>query len=102
MKVTPNQSLLDVILQGCGTLEAGMQVAADNGLPLSYMPAVDSEVLKTDAAGKMQNAGVLKYLVRNGILIGTSGSVYDDDVYVSEDDEDVYVSEDGTTVYTPE
>ena len=100
MKVKPNQSFLDIILQGCGTMERGMQVAIDNGLPLSYLPIVNSKIAISDTARVESNFAVLKYLRQNEIVIGTRGGVSisgllteDSDDIVTEDEIDRLIEE---------
>ena len=75
MIVKPNQSFLDVIIQGCGSMEGGMQVCADNGLPLSYFPAVKSNIMIRTVANALGDPAVLKYLGQNSIVIGTKGDL---------------------------
>lgn len=76
IKVLPNQSLIDVVIQACGTLEAGMQMMAANDRSISDFPAV-GETLHTinqDADEKVDKT-TLSYLAENGIVIGTLGTV---------------------------
>ena len=71
IKVVPNQGLLDVILQACGTLEGGMQMMLANGRSISDYPDVgDTLHVNNQDAGK-SDSGVLTYLQQNGIVIGT-------------------------------
>jgi hypothetical protein len=100
MIVQPNQSLLDVILQGCGSMQAAMQVAADNGVALSYMPLVGSSVQISGAAVALGDAGTLQYLLQNSIVIGTRGPVTDP--LITEDGDDPLLSEDGGSELVPE
>jgi len=70
----PNQSMLDLILMGYGTLEASMHVMAANNQSISaipdagsswIMPSVPDSALDTDAAA---------YLKQHKIEIGTLSS----------------------------
>jgi hypothetical protein len=71
--VKPNQSMLDVILQGCGTLEGGMQMMAVNGRSISEYPDVGDTIKVSDAQTSIQNdPAVLAYLQQNNIVIGTA------------------------------
>ena len=100
IKVKPNQSFLDVILQGCGTMEAGMQIAVDNGLPLSYFPIVDSKLVISDMAAANSNNGALKYLRQNEIVIGTKGDLAGS-VLITEGGDDI-ITEDGSDLLIEE
>jgi hypothetical protein len=72
IKVMPNQSMADVILQGCGTMEGSMQMMLANNMSISDYPDVGS-VLKVgnDSNTANTSAEVLQYLGQNGIIIGT-------------------------------
>jgi len=94
IKVKPNQSFLDVILQGCGTLEAGIQMAGDNNLPVSFLPIVDSSMVISESAIAKGNIRVLKYLRQNGITIGTKGDL-SSSFLITEGGDDI-ITEDGT------
>ena len=71
----PNQSMPDVILQGCGTLEGGMQMMLENNMSISDYPDVGS-VFIVDSIDKplISSTEVLQYLKQNGIIIGTLDS----------------------------
>lgn len=75
IEVQPNQSILDVILQGCGTLEAGMEMMKINGRSISDLPAV-GDTLLTDGGGltELRDKAILQYFAENGIVIGTLGN----------------------------
>jgi len=75
IKVMPNQSMLDVILQGCGSLEAGMQFCNDNGIAISDYPDVGTIYQVSADALTEGDMGVLQYLAQNGLVIGTLGTV---------------------------
>lgn len=70
-RVIPNQSLLDVVISEYGSLEAGMAVAAENGIAISHVPT-PGDFLKMPAlnAAKMdlRNAD---YFRSNNVTIGT-------------------------------
>lgn len=77
--VRPNQSMLDIVLMGCGTLEGGMQMMlANNGRSISDIPNVGDEVnLETEEIKPLSDAGVLQYLRQQKIVIGTAGVAYE-------------------------
>jgi hypothetical protein len=98
----PGQSLYDLIIQGCGSMEAGWQFCIDNGLGFSDRPVIGNSYVVSAAALALGNAGVLQYLGQNGILIGTDGSgSLPPVVFESEPGEGVFVSEPGA-VFVPE
>jgi hypothetical protein len=70
-QAAPNQSLLDMIVTEYGTLEAGMAVAASNGIDISNIPITGStRIMPIVPAGAVDMAGT-GYLRRNNIVIGT-------------------------------
>lgn len=72
--VRPNQSMLDVIIQGCGSLEAGMQFCVDNDVAISDVPGVGAVYVVSDAALALAGtagAAVLAYLAKNNLVVGT-------------------------------
>jgi hypothetical protein len=75
IKVMPNQSMLDVILQGCGSLEAGMQFCNDNGIAISDYPDVGTIYKVSNESQATGDQGVLQYFAQNGLVIGTLGAV---------------------------
>jgi hypothetical protein len=75
IKAMPNQSLLDIINQGCGSMEAGMQFCMDNNTAISDYPDVGKVYSVSSQALNIGDAGVLKYLAQNGIVLGTLGVV---------------------------
>ena len=100
--VLPNQSMADVIIMACGSMEAGMQFCADNNVAISDVPVVGAVYVVSDvavAAGGSVGAGVLVYMQKRGIVVGTLASVAAD-VYADEAG-NVYTDEAGN-VYTPE
>ena len=67
----PNQSMLDIVLMEYGTLQAAMEVMAENDTSISAVPDAGSEWIMPvvdDAALDKQAAG---YLKQNKIEIGT-------------------------------
>jgi len=101
MTVQPNQSLLDVILQGCGSIQAGMQVAADNGMALSYMPAIGSEIVISAAALTIADPGTLQYIQQNGVVFGTK-NLPDTAPLITEDGSEDLISEDSSSDLYPD
>ena len=90
----PNQSMLDVIIQGTGSLEAAGQFCRDNDVAISDVPAEGSQYLITPAAMALGSAAVLKYLAQHGTIskgvavalaIGTLGGPVPVVVLVAED-----------------
>ncbi len=71
IKTMPNQSMLDIVIQACGSLEAGMQFAAENARNISDIPVPDEEFQVESINSTNTDKDVVKYLVRNGITIGT-------------------------------
>ena len=72
--VKPNQSMTDVIIMGCGSLEGAAQFCRDNNVAVSDMPVVGTPYLISDAcivAAGSTGAAVQKYLNQNGYIIGT-------------------------------
>jgi hypothetical protein len=73
--VMPNQSMLDVIVQGCGSLEAGMQFCIGNGVAISDYPDIGVTYKIDEQALAAGDKGVLQYLAEKGLVIGTLGTV---------------------------
>jgi hypothetical protein len=70
--------MLDVILQGCGSMEAGMQFCADNGVSITDVPVVGVVYVVTDAALAVAGgagAAVVKYLMNNMLELGTLNQI---------------------------
>jgi hypothetical protein len=72
--VMPNQSTMDVVVQGTGSLEAAMQFCRDNGISISDIPVTGTVWNLSAQAGNKGDAGNLKYFVQNEIVIGTLGN----------------------------
>ena len=73
IKVQPNQSMQDVAINATGSMEAGMQFCLDNGVSISDTPVVGTVYVVSDAALALGDAGNLKYLQQNDIVVGTLG-----------------------------
>lgn len=76
--VLPNQSMADVIIMACGSMEGGMQFCADNNVAISDVPVVGAVYVVSDAAvaaGGSVGAGVLVYMQKRGIVVGTLAAV---------------------------
>src|SRR4051812_48242098 len=71
--VRPNQSMLDVIIQVAGSIEAGIGFCTLNNVSISDTPAVGTvyEIPESPDVQSLSDQGVLKYLGQNGIIIGT-------------------------------
>ena len=68
----PNQSILDLIVLACGTLEGGMKFCAENNIPISTIPDVGTTYAIPDLDGAMINNANLKYLRAQNIKPGTA------------------------------
>jgi hypothetical protein len=75
IKVKPNQSMLDVIVQGSGSLESGMQMMTDNSCSISEYPDVDDVFVIMDAVSKSGDQSAARYFNQSNIVIGTLGNV---------------------------
>ena len=71
VKVLPNQSLPDMIIAEYGSLEAGMSVAAANGVDISHVPAPGNFITMPELAVDKMNLGDADYIRRNNVTIGT-------------------------------
>ncbi len=68
----PNQSMLDIIITSCGTLEGGMQLMTTNNTGITDVPVVgQSFIIPGDAN---TDAATLLYLQQNNTVIGTAGN----------------------------
>lgn len=70
--------MLDMVLTGCGTLEGGMQMMlANKERSISDLPNVGDEIiLDTAIVRPVSDAGTLRYLQQQKIVIGTAGVAY--------------------------
>jgi hypothetical protein len=73
--VMPNQSMLDVIVQGCGSLEGGMQFCIGNGVAISDYPDIGASYKIDEQTLAAGDKSVLQYLAEKGMVIGTLGTV---------------------------
>lgn len=98
--VQPNQSMLDVILQAFGSMEAGMQFCIDNNISITDVPMPGAMYVLSPAATALGDANMMTKIQAGGIRFGTLGLPVADSAYVDETGS-VYVDESGD-VYTPE
>ena len=71
IKVGVGQTIFDVVLQACGTLEGLGQVLAANDLSVSDAVAVGQVIIIPD--GVTVDTGVLAVVGNDGIEFGTAG-----------------------------
>ena len=69
--IAPNQSLLDMALMACGTIEASMKIMAENETSITGAATTGSEFMIPDDAPT--DSFTLLYLGQNKIVIGTNG-----------------------------
>ena len=102
--VQPGQSMLDVIIQATGSLEAGMRFCLDNNVSITDIPASGTTYIISAAALALGDAGELTYMQQNGILLGTLGGTGLPPVlgFMDEGGADEFVSEDGGSVFISE
>ena len=98
--VQPNQSMLDVILQAFGSMEAGMRFCIDNNISITDVPVPGNTYVVSDTALTLGNADIMKKIQAGGIRFGTQGLPMAGFAYVDETG-GTYVDETGD-VYTPE
>jgi hypothetical protein len=70
----PNQSMMDIVIQALGSLEAGMQFCLDNGVSITDIPAVGTVYTISDAAIAIGDTFKLQYLQKNQVTVGTLGA----------------------------
>ncbi len=90
----------DVIIQACGSLNAGGQFCWDNGVAISDIPPVNTVYVVSDAALALGDAGVLQYLKKNGITVGNlslNNPAIPVEVLLAEDGVTPLLNEDGVT-----
>ena len=102
IKVLPNQSMPDVIIQATGSMEGGMQFCMDNGVSISDIPEVGTVYVVSDAALAMGDSGVIVYLAQNNVVLGTLGDGMPVEVFEMEDGSAVFEMEDGSGVFVSE
>lgn len=71
VKVLPNQSLADMIIAEYGSLEAGMAVAAANGIDISHVPVPGNYIVMPEVDTERMDLGNAEYFRRNDVTIGT-------------------------------
>ena len=67
--VKPNQTLLDVIIMSCGTIECAMDFAAVNGRSISDVVTVGQTLTVPEEI--IADKAALKYISDNKIVLGT-------------------------------
>lgn len=67
--IQPNQSLPDIAIMACGTLEGAMAVMKANNTSLSGTATTGATFVIPDDAPT--DAGALRYLEQNEVLMGT-------------------------------
>lgn len=92
-----NQSMSDLVIQSTGSMNASGQWTLDNGIAISDVPVVGSTYRVSDAALALGDAGVLQYLQKNRIVIGTLGAGPTVEIYEDEAGK-VYTDDDDTTI----
>ncbi len=68
--------MLDVIIQGCGSMGAGMQFCVDNDVSITDIPVPGTVYVVSDAALALagtKGAEVRKEIVKQGVVFGTLG-----------------------------
>lgn len=75
--VKPNQSMLDVIVQALGSLEAGMAFCSLNNVSISEVPIVGAfyQIPEVDNVQLLTDKSTLDYFQQNQVVAGTLGSV---------------------------
>lgn len=71
--VQDRQSMLDVALQGTGSLEAAMIFCRDNNVSITDDPIPGAEMLVSDEAIAAGAPEVVSYLEDEGIVLSTMG-----------------------------
>lgn len=97
--VQHNQSMMDVIIQACGTLEEGMNFCLLNGVAITDAPTVGAVYNVPDQISSDGKA-TLKLLATRRIVIGTLGLPIPGTGIVTEDELNLFVSETGDTFLT--
>ena len=72
-----NQSMMDLVIQGTGSLEGAVQFCVDNNVAITDTPTAGTAYLVSSTALTMTGAAgaaVLAYLAANNIVVGTLGS----------------------------
>ncbi len=69
--VKPNQTLFDIVLMACGTMEGAMEIAGANGLSISDSVSVGQSINIPD--GVVANSKILSSIKESKIVFGTKG-----------------------------
>ena len=96
--VKPNQTMCDVVIQATGSMLAAMQFCGDNGVSITDVPTVGTVYTVTDAALILGDAGVLRYLAENGIVVGTMGTPAP--LPLLNDDGNILMNDDGSILFS--
>lgn len=96
--VKKNQSMLDVIIQATGSLEAGMQFCKDNGVSLTSVPVAGSVLVVSDKALALGDTGVLQYLGQNKVVVANMAVVTEAPGALKNDDGSDLKNDDGSTL----
>lgn len=69
MRITPNQTMMDVAIMATGTVESVFQILAVSGKGITDAPHVnDDYIIPSDAVADQAQ---LNYIKQNGVIIGT-------------------------------
>ena len=69
--IQPNQTYLDAVMNGCGTMEAAMTVMLANEKSLTDDASIGQAITVPD--GVITDKNVLEYFTRNQVVAGTRG-----------------------------
>ncbi len=69
--VKPNQTLFDIVLMACGTMEGAMEIAEANGLGISDSVSVGQSINIPDRV--VANSKILSSIKESKIVFGTKG-----------------------------
>jgi len=72
----PNQTIPDIVLMTCGSMEAANQFMVDNNVGITDVPAVNTVFVVSDAAISAGDPGMVQVLQKQGIVIATLNTVY--------------------------
>lgn len=77
MRITPNQTMMDLAIMATGTIESVFQILAANGKGITDAPHVNDDYAVP--ADSIIDQAQLNYINQNGVLIGTGD---DPDLYI--------------------
>ena len=99
--VQPNQSMMDVILQGTGSMGAAIQFCVDNDVSITEIPVPgtvynvsDAAILQAGSKGAEVRKGILKY----GVVFGTLGELRPP--VLMNDDGNLLLNDDGQNLFS--